>query len=327
MIHIRAIGVSLESLGSVRSLHDLETHLARLHALGFTLIEINPFPFALIINGELRARQLANFSAVLRNFDLRYTIHGLMRLNLAYDPQHDLCQRIMRSQIELCRAIGATRLVYHSGLQALDAVRHGVRPSLLTDEELRAGAEREVMAFRELAPLAADAGVIIGMENGDPHQWEYTILAGFGRPRSDLIKHHARLQVDPIVHQLEAIDHPNVGMTLDVGHLHIAAHDMGFDYLDAVRVAAPWVRHLHFSDNYGRLDRGFDKESDRWAFGEADMHMPPGWGIIPYADLLPCLDGYEGYLILEMQSGFRDYLGEAREAMERILGLRMNWPA
>jgi ABC-type glycerol-3-phosphate transport system substrate-binding protein len=52
-------------------------------------------------------------------------------------------------------------------------------------------------------------------------------------------------------------------MTLDIAHLHIAAHDMGFDYLDAVAEAAPWVRHLHANDNFGKLDTGFDNEYER----------------------------------------------------------------
>lgn len=147
----------------------------------------------------------------------------------------------MRCQLEVCRAVGAGILVYHSGLQALDQVQYGVRPTLLSDEELLAGAAQEVAALRELAPVAANAGVIIGMENGDSHQWEHTLLAQFDRPRADLSQHHARLHIPPIVRQLEAIDHPNVAMTLDIAHLHIAAHDMGFDYLAAIEQAAPWV--------------------------------------------------------------------------------------
>ncbi|MEZ4836432.1 MAG: TIM barrel protein [Caldilineaceae bacterium] len=99
-------------------------------------------------------------------------------------------------------------------------------------------------------------------------------MTRFGLPREALLKHHARLQITPIVRQLEAIDHPSVGMTLDIAHLHIAAHDMGFDYLDAVAEAAPWVVHLHANDNYGRLDTGFDSEPERWPYGEADIHLP-----------------------------------------------------
>ncbi|MEZ4836430.1 MAG: hypothetical protein R2873_31300 [Caldilineaceae bacterium] len=68
------------------------------------MIEVNPQPFAIIMDGEIRPQQLANFVSVLRNFDLRYSIHSYNRLNLAYDPRHDLCKRIMACQIEICRA-------------------------------------------------------------------------------------------------------------------------------------------------------------------------------------------------------------------------------
>jgi sugar phosphate isomerase/epimerase len=226
----------------------------------------------------------------------------------------------MQCQLEICRRVGAARLVYHSGLQALDRVRYGVRRTLLRDAELAEGAQREVAAFRELGPRAADAGVIIGMENGDSHQWEHDLIARFGLPRRALLQHHARLHVTPIIRQLEAIDHPNVGLTLDIAHLHIAAHDMGFDYLDAVRQAAPWVRHLHANDNFGRLDEGFDSEPDRWAFGEADIHLPPGWGSIPYQEVFAQLPDYRGDLILEIKSGFADYLAESLTTMRGLVG-------
>jgi len=127
------------------------------------------------------------------------------------------------------------------------------------------------------------------------------------------------LHVGPILRQLEAIDHPNVGMTMDVGHLYIAARDMGFDYLEGISQAAPWVRHVHISDNFGSLDQGFDIESDRWAFGEADIHMPPGWGSVPYLDVFARWPEYEGDLILEIKPGFIDCAGQGLHTMRRLL--------
>ena len=318
---INHIGISQGSFDRSSSLASLETSLARFQELGYTCVEVNAVPFPIIINGELRPKQLAEFAAVLKNFDLHYTVHGLSRLNLAFDPRPDLCQQIMLAQFEICRAIGANRLVYHSGLQALDVTRYGVRHTLLSDEELKAGAKREVTAFKALAPAAADAGVIVGMENGDSHLWEHSLMAKFGLPRQALAKHHARLYIPPIVRQLEAINHPNIAMTLDIAHLHIAAHDMDFDYLEAVSQAAPWVKHLHINDNFGRLDHGFDSEPDRWAFGEADIHMPPSWGSIPYQDVFKRLPNYEGDIILEIKPGFQHYLGEALQTTKDMIAL------
>jgi sugar phosphate isomerase/epimerase len=288
-------------------------------------VELDPLPFSIIVHGQLRRPQLENYVAVLKNFEFRYSMHGLERLSLTYDSRHQLCQQIMMGQIEICRAVGASRLVYHSGLQSLDAVRHGVWRSLLADEELAAGAQREVAALKKLAAVAADAGVTICMENGDPHQWEFDLMARFGRPRTELAKHQPWLLVGPIVRQLEAIDHPNVAMTLDIAHLHIAAHTLEFDYLEAVEKAAPWVKHLHANDNFGHLDQGSEETPYLLAFGEADLHLPPGWGSIPYRQVFARLPAYEGNLILEIKPGFRDYLGEALKNMQEILAdLRIN---
>lgn len=318
-MQIRQIGIAGGVGAGPQKLRQLATALTFFQVEGFSLVEISVTNLGLILHGELRQREVQEFVAILRDFDLRYTLHAPNRLNLAYDQRPALCQQIMRGLIELCRVAAIDRLVYHSGLQALDEVRYGVRRALLSDEELRAGAEREVAALRSLAPLAADAGVVIGMENGDPHLWEHNLLAQFGLPRAALLQHHARLHPGPIVAQLAAIDHPNIRMTLDLAHLYLAANDLGFDYLAAIAEAAPWVCHLHVNDNFGLLDRGFDSEGERWAFGEADLHLPPGWGAIPYAEAFRQLPHYSGDIILEIKAGFLDYAVEGRQMIEQVL--------
>lgn len=319
-IAVRDVGLAVGVAPGRDRFRRLEETLQHVQGLGYGLVELSMSSLGIIFDGAVRPAVLADLVAVTRNVDLRYTVHGLNRLNLAYDPRRDLCRRIMEAQIAVAGAIGASCLVYHSGLQALDAARYGVRRSLLTAQELAEGAQEEVKALRQLGLMAADAGVLIGMENGDSHLWEHNVIAQFGLPRAALADHHARLMIPPIVRQLEAIDHPAVGMTLDVAHLHIAAHDLGFDYLEAVSQAAPWVRHLHANDNFGRLDWGFDAEPDRWPYGEADVHLPPGWGSIPYAEVFARLDGYVGDLILEIKPGFADYLGESLATMRALVG-------
>ncbi|MFQ5406896.1 MAG: sugar phosphate isomerase/epimerase family protein [Anaerolineales bacterium] len=316
---VNNIGIDLNRHGGFSQLRQLEQALEDYCALGFRMLEINPSEFGLIVNGNWRGPQLEDFQAVLRNFDLRYSVHAPDRLNLAYDPRADLCQRVLLSQVEICRAIRASRLVVHSSLDALSAIQRRVRPKLLTDDELTAGARREVATLRAVAPVAAEAGVVIGIENGAPNPDEFNLLDQFGRSESDVAKHHARLLVGPIVEQLEAVSHPNVAMTLDVAHLHLAASALDFDCLKAVAEAAPWVKHLHVNDNFGNLDQGYDDIPNRMTFGEGDIHLPPGWGSIPYRDVFARLPAYEGDLILELRPRFRDYFDEARQTMQKIL--------
>jgi sugar phosphate isomerase/epimerase len=95
----------------------------------------------------------------------------------------------------------------------------------------------------------------------------------------------------------------------------VKIRDIGIN-LDSIR---DWGK-LQLSDNFGTLDQGFDLESDRWAFGEADIHLPPGWGSIPFLDVFARWTDYEGDLILEIKPGFMDCAGEGLQTMCRLLG-------
>ena len=301
--------------GSRQRLIDSLTHAQR---AGYSLAELGISGLNVIFNGDLIPQRAEAIRRTLAPFDLSYSVHAPGRTNLAFGNDPYLEYRVLESCLRFTHAIGARVLVYHSGLQALDAARAGTA-SLPSDDELVRGAEREVSALQKLAPFAADLGVIIGMENGDPHLWEYAVLMQAGEPPESLAKYHARLRNSAIAAQAAAVNHPNVGITLDLAHLHLATHALGDDYLEAIAVAAPWVCHLHINDNFGKLDSGFDGQAARLPYGEGDLHLPPGWGTIPFAEAFLQLNGYEGDIVLELNNRYRDHLGEALENTRLIL--------
>ena len=299
-------------------LEHLEKALDYYQQLGFTVAEVPITGLSVVINGKLFQPRVRRVKEVLARYPFRYTVHAPNRTNLAYGQDHDLEKAVLRASIEFCAEIGAKRLVYHSGLQALDAARTGL-VSLPDDDSLQRGMEQEVTALSELAPVAADSDVVIGLENGDPHLWEYALMKSNHKSPDDLSKYHARLRIQPIIDQLAAINHPNIGMTLDLAHLHLATHALGDNYLEAVSLAAPWVRHLHMNDNFGKLDVGFDNETDRLPYGEADLHLPPGWAAIPFRESFQRLANYEGDIILEIKHQYWDHFGEALENTRQLL--------
>jgi sugar phosphate isomerase/epimerase len=304
-------------------LERLEQCLQYYAQLGYTVAEVPITGLSVVANGSLLPSRVQRVKEILEKYNFRYTVHAPNRTNLAYGYNHDLEKSVLTASIEFCQIIGAERLVYHSGLQALDAAHSGtvVLPS---DDELKRGKGQEIRALIEIAPIAEDADVIIGMENGDPHLWEYALMKRNSRKPHELAKYHARLRIAPIIEQLEAINHPNIGMTLDLAHLHLATHALGDDYLEAVELASPWVRHLHINDNFGKLDVGFDNEQDRLPYGEADLHLPPKWGVIPFADAFAKLGDYEGDMILEIKDRYWDHFGEALHNTQQILQSNTN---
>ena len=292
--------------------------LTHAQTVGFTVVEL-PIPgLNVIMNGELIPQRVEAVLKTIAPFDLRYSVHAPGRTNLAFGKNLEMEYRVLEACVRFTQAVGARVLVYHSGLQALDAARTGAA-SLPSEDDLARGTAREVAALRRLAPIAGDLGVMIGMENGDPHLWEYAVLMKNGRAPDDLAQYHARMRTSAIVAQAEAVNHSNVGITLDLAHLHLATHALGEDYLEAIMTASPWVCHVHINDNFGKLDAGFDSEGDRLLYGEADLHLPPGWAAIPFAEAFGRLNDYEGDIVLEIKSRYRDHLGEALSNTRRIL--------
>ena len=301
--------------GRVDRLHE---YLAYAQELGYTVAEIDIAGTSVIFNGELIESRVQAIKTILDQYNFRYTAHAPNRTNLAYRHNHALEKQVLVSCIKFCHAIGAKTLVYHSGLQALDAARHN-EIALPSDDELAHGATQEIIALQEIAPIAEAHDVVIGLENGDPHLWEYVVLHQNNKPAEELPKYHQRLRITPIIETLEAVDHPNIGMTLDLAHLFLAMNALDEDYLAAVSEAQPWVRHLHMNDNFGKLDTGFNSESDRLVYGEADLHMPPGWGAIPLQQAFARLELYEGDVILEIKERFWDFYGDALQNTQALL--------
>ena len=83
-----------------------------------------------------------------------------------------------------------------------------------------------------------------------------------------------------LAEQISAVDHPAVGLCLDVGHAALAAGVFGFDYFEECAAVAPLVRHIHLHDNLMRTNvTGEPPVSEHPIYGLGDLHLPPGRGI------------------------------------------------
>jgi sugar phosphate isomerase/epimerase len=303
----------------------LQEELALMQACGFDGVELSIHALDVLINGKLRQPQLDKIRAVTAQFPLMYSAHPPNRLNFAF-PQKwlgrpsDLAREceVFVACLDFCAAIGAPVLVYHSGLIALQEVAFGLA-KLPDDEALDRARAQEVATLRELMPLAAERGVIVAMENRDPHPWEVATLVQHGAYPEQLTKYHAGMLMPDLIRQINAVNHPNLGLTLDFGHLFLAANLCGFDYFEAIRMAAPYIRHLHGSDNAGRLGGMDGSLSDQITYGDGDVHLPPGWGDLPHVQALLQLPDYQGIYVMELRARFHEYLAEALQTLRQLI--------
>ncbi|MCL7454996.1 MAG: sugar phosphate isomerase/epimerase [Anaerolineae bacterium] len=324
-MHIKGICINadVDRLGG--SLVRLEEDLDYFQECGFDGVELAADGLDVVLGGRLNRSQVDRVRAITGRYPFAYTVHPPGRLNLAF-PQRGaggvsdlvLEKDVFAACLEFCAAVGAGVMVYHSGLIGLYEYAFGLG-ALPGPEELEAARSQEVAALRELMPLAVELGVVVGMENRDPHPWELAVLRRAGQPDDALVTYHAGLTVPALLRQVTEVGHPQLGLTLDLGHLYLAAGQCGFDYLDGVRQAAPYVRHLHAHDNFGRLGWVHTGLHSRLPYGDGDTHLPPGWGRIPHLESLAALDGYEGLYVLEILPRFRAHLAQALESTRQLI--------
>ena len=96
---------------------------------------------------------------------------------------------------------------------------------------------------------------------------------------------------------------------------------MDYNFLEAIELASPFIIHVHVHDNFGRvLSLPQDAPYIYTApLGVNDMHLPPGWGEIPYREVFSRLGGYQGVVLLEIEPRYSPYFEEALQETRRLL--------
>lgn len=258
------------NLPSSTNLTSLEAELDRIERDGFDACEINLSAVPLIIGGEVRKQTADYVKGILDRHDLQYTAHASYGLDLRNLEEHEMQRAVLFSSIDVCAVLGLDLLNLHYEMQSDDVARE----------------EAFFQAHLAAAEYASKKGVQLSIEN---------IEVEYVYKTADFVR---------------AVNHSNLGMTLDLGHLFLSANYFGYDFMSAVDDCAPLMRHLHINDNtgdfeplrltdfaiYNTLDRGY-----RFAFGRGDIHVPPFWGKAPLGEALSIIkkSGYSGIWMCE----------------------------
>jgi sugar phosphate isomerase/epimerase len=261
---IIGIGSSVPGIGG--SVAGLVRGLTTLKQAGCSHAELYAPALGVTIAGRDNTHRVAEVAEAVAASGLTPTLHAPIAVNLMDTIHLDLHKAVLASSIRFAAAMGAGIVVIHPG-RVHPQADLAARDQLLT-------IERE--AVLTLADLAGRHGIRIAMENLNPNR---NMMAGT----------MTSYALDPVVlgAQITAINHPAVCGTLDFGHGWLAAGKLGFDYLAALRHFAPVVGHLHVTDNCGMPITMVDATDDEHVgYGMGDLHLPIGWGSVPYADAL-----------------------------------------
>ena len=316
---ILGIGINCDDSAIDGRLDRLAAELARAEDSGFDAYELSLEACNIVRGGRIDWDELERVKAILAGRALHYTVHGPCELRLVGAPSHH--RDVFLSALEASAELHARTYVYHSAQIALRPADQDTAP-LPGEAALQQLWQQETELLAGLAPEAAKRGIVIAVENRDPHLWEIAALARHGKPASDLITYHQGMRLDLLAAQISRINSPSVGMCLDVGHAFLAApYWPQPNYLAGIRQAAPAVRHIHFHDNFGRLDDLAGSMRERLVFGEADCHLPPGWGAIPLRQVLTALNesDYAGWLTVELNSRYLDHMPQVSAHVQAMI--------
>ncbi|MQX36884.1 sugar phosphate isomerase/epimerase family protein [Roseospira navarrensis] len=307
---------TVSSLGVMLTRTDgdgLARSLDMLAAAGAEHVEINPTLVHGLLNGRVRPEVVRTLRDDLTARSLGAVVHAPLSLSLMDEEHAGLQRAVGEASVAFAAGLGARRMVIHPGW--VEGRRLKLERERLMQME-RAG-------LRHLATVAADSGVTLCLEN---------MPATEESPDGTLDNHG--LDCRSVAAQVRAVDHPGLAATIDVSHAYISSAWLGEDLRAQLEALAPVTRHLHWHDSFGRvatLPR--PRPGENLAYGLGDLHLPLGWGDLPWEAAmagLPLPD--EVSITLEITPKYAtpdtvtDSVARARALIER-LGARQNGEA
>lgn len=272
---------------------DLPAELTLAEALGVDNVELPIFAMDLIAGGRVMAPALARLKPLLADRPFTFTAHGPIAGNLMDEPERiDRHLAVLRSSLAISAEIGAAHMIMHTGMVVS-------RDTGLIDS--RYAQQREHLAG--LGDYAQALGVRLMVENVFTYDaGQHTALPG-------------RLAAE-----LAAVNHPFVQGCFDFSHGLINSTLRGADFMAEARAFAPQCRHLHIHDSFGiPTDLVTYSRGERLAYGLGDLHLPLGWGAVPWDAIMAECRFADGVVFnIELEARYRAE-AEATVASTRAL--------
>ena len=255
-------GTGISAHKRANDLSDFGDELDMIEALGVESIELPTYDMDIVVGGRIRHSQLASLKRACSGRNVGYTVHGPLAINFmdeAYRlPRHF---EVLQASLEVAAEVDAGNYVIHSGL---------VPTQQSSGIEAAFARQREWLA--KGGDLAQKLGLTLCVE---------TLFADDGRIQTASPGRLAR--------ELGVINHAAVMATIDFSHAYIKFDFDGRrdDFLKEVATLAPHAKHLHMHDSFGRQDDiWMFTEGERLAYGHGDLHLPVGWGDIPWSKIM-----------------------------------------
>jgi sugar phosphate isomerase/epimerase len=290
MTAVRGIGFSTFS-NEDQDFEQLRRDIDKAVELGVDFVELPLFCMDVIAGGRILKEQVKRLKSAVEGRGLGVTVHGPIAANFMalLDGVQERHLEVVKAYLEISAELKAAHMVIHTGIM--------VKPA---SSQIAEGYERQREALTTLGDFAKALGLILVVENVFVTSHDhYTALPS------------------RLAQEIKAVGHSHVWACLDFSHAAIRCHHTAADFLSEVKALAPVAKHLHIHDSFGDSTQMTTySKSERVAYGLGDLHLPIGWGKLPWDELMSSLSFADGAIFnLELPYMYRHALHESVEAV------------
>ena len=302
---LHKIGSKIDEVRIDGNLDALKRDLEHYREINMEAVELPVHGLDAIKNGRIDKDRVKKINEILKNFSFEYSVHSPNPLNLMDKENLELHMSVFRASLEFASEIGSKILVYHSGRFIPEEKFPINENSKISSDEKQRLLDVEAKSLNRLSTDYPD--IFICLENARPYLFHSPYC-------------YAE-EIDALKRQVERVNRKNIRITLDIGHLYMAAKFYDFDPAEAVAEIKDLIAHTHVHDNFGAAVHHYEKQqTHQIPFGRGDSHMPVGWGEIPISKILSTyLEFYHGILMMELRSRYFDHVEESKKNLEGLL--------
>tara|TARA_B100001123_G_C15300694_1_gene1020918 strand:- start:501 stop:1397 length:897 start_codon:yes stop_codon:yes gene_type:complete len=266
---------------------------------GVNSLEISLFETDVICGKKINNQEFKILKETLINKDMNYTVHGELSVNFLDLENFDSHKEVLKRDIEVTGEIKGTHLVTHFGQTT---------NKIFQDQNLYSSIlKKQQECYFEMGEYAKTHNVVLAIENLFPFE-----LNNYAPLPSEIAK------------ELKKVNHHNVKCCLDISHAYINCTHRNAHFFNEINEMANLSEHIHMHDSFGMLEKIWTYiEAENTSYGQGDLHLPLGWGDIPFEKIFSEIKFPENLnLNFELPARYIKYFIENIEKAKKLIELQ-----
>jgi len=279
---------------------DFEKQLVFFEKIGAGSIEIPLYELDVLCGKKIVKEELNFLQEALKPSKLNISLHGSISVNLMDEEYLDDHIEILKRDIEVSEAINSKILVTHFGYTNIENYKN--------KEKYKKLLKNQTEIYFKMSEYAKSHNVILAIENIFP----FTPTSYAPLPNE-------------IAEEISSLNHPNAKTTIDFSHAYLNCTHKNVDFIEQIKTMVPLTRHLHIHDSFGKLKKmDTYMHSEDVTYGQGDIHLPLGWGDIPFEKIFSTLSFDSNiFLNFELSDRYKRYYQSSYETAKKLI-LLMN---